>query len=461
MANLLKRILIVDDEESIRVMLAVVLEEEGFCVHQAANGADALDLLKENEIDLILSDVKMPKMSGLNLLKAVKEHYPQIIMMMMSAYGSVDSALSAIQLGAYDYIAKPFKPAEIILLIRKAEEKLNLERENTQLKYDLEHYRGKVVGLCDMVAKSDTMVSVFKTIQKVAQYKSTVLIQGESGTGKELVARAIHQLSDRKDKPWITVNCGAIPDTLLESELFGHKKGAFTDATSDQIGLFLAANGGTIFLDEIGELPINLQVKLLRVLQEEEVRRVGESSAHHVDIRVIAATVRELDKDVEKGGFREDLFYRLNVLPITVPPLRARIDDIPLLVDHFIRVYNERLKTAVKGIENGAMKSLLHYEWPGNVRELENLIERAIVMTDTDVITSEILSPSIMKKKGVVDQYLDSGDLSIKKATRMIEEELIRRALAKTGGNRTKASKLLDISHRALLYKIKEFEIND
>jgi len=454
----LKRVLVVDDEENIRLMLETVLTQEGYEVAVAESGARALEAMEKTSFDVVLSDIRMPRLSGLNLLDKVQELYPQLVVIMMSAYGNVDTAIEAMKRGAYDYIAKPFKPDEVVLLLRKAEERERLKFENVKLRSEVARFKGEG-KLGKMVARGGAMQDVFRTIHKIAEYKTTVLISGESGTGKELVARALHDLSPRAQGLFVPVNCGAIPETLLESELFGHRKGAFTDATRDKKGLFAEADGGTLFLDEIGELPLSLQVKLLRVLQEEEIRRVGDTRDVKVDVRVVAATVRDLSADVNNGRFREDLFYRLNVLPITVPPLRGRMADVPPLVEHFIALNNIRLGMHAQGIAADAMKVLMDYPWPGNVRELENTIEHAMVLSETDVIEVENLPPKIRESKDRIRSTLLSGELSIKKTVRVIEEELIRRALKQTGGNRTAAAKILEISHRALLYKIKEYKL--
>jgi len=321
--------------------------------------------------------------------------------------------------------------------------------------------KGPPADFARMIARSASMQEIFKRIRKIADYKTTVLIQGESGTGKELVARALHDCSTRANKPFVAVNCGAIPENLLESELFGHVKGAFTDASRDKKGLFAEADGGTLFLDEIGELPLNLQVKLLRALQEEEIRRVGDTHSIRVDVRVVAATVRDLAADAKESRFREDLFYRLNVLPIVVPPLRERSEDVPPLVEHFLARNNARLGLRIEGIAPEAMKLLLDYPWPGNVRELENTIEHAMVLAEGQLIEMDSLPAKIRESKDRIRLTLLSGELSIKKTTRIIEEELIRRALKHTGGNRTNAAKILEISHRALLYKIKEYGVRE
>jgi two-component system response regulator AtoC len=454
----LKSILVVDDEENIRHMLGSVLGGEGYDVVLADSADQAIRVMKEQSFDLLLSDIRMPKMTGLELLDVVQQASPQMVVIMMSAYGNVDTAIEAMKRGAYDYIAKPFKPDEVVLVLRKAEEREGLKRENLKLKSDLERIKGEA-GFGRMIARSPGMQELFRTIRKIAEYKTTVLVQGESGTGKELVARAIHDTSLRNNAPFVAVNCGAIPENLLESELFGHCKGAFTDARQDKKGLFSEADNGTLFLDEIGELPLNLQVKLLRALQEEEIRRVGETRDIKIDVRVVAATVRDLGEDVKVGRFRQDLFYRLNVLLLAIPPLRERMEDVPPLVEHFTKLNNIRLGMEHTGMSKDAMKMLMGYPWPGNVRELENTIEHAMVLSESVTIETTDLPPKIQQNKDRIRTTLGSEELSIKKTTRIIEEELIRRALKQTGGNRTNASKILEISHRALLYKIKEYGI--
>jgi two-component system response regulator AtoC len=356
------------------------------------------------------------------------------------------------RLGAYDYISKPFKADEIIITLKKAEERERLKSENIRLKKAFQ----EDYDFRNIIASSPQMLDIFKLIEKVANYNTTVLITGKSGTGKELIAKAIHYNGSRKDKPFIAINCGAIPETLLESELFGHVKGAFTDAVRSKSGLFEEADGGTIFLDEIGELPKELQVKLLRVLQEGELRKVGDSKSRKIDVRVIAATARDLSVEIKKGNFREDLFYRLNVVPVTIPPLRERQGDIPLLVNHFTVIYAKKFGRPIKGVDDEAMKYLISYQWPGNVRELENVIERAIILADDDMIKSENL-PFIKEPSAISRQPSANTGLSIKRAEEAIEKELITKALEMTQGNKTKAAELLEISHRALLYKIKGY----
>jgi two-component system response regulator AtoC len=371
-------------------------------------------------------------------------------------------AIEAMKRGAYDYISKPFRPDEVLLVLKKAEERERLFRENVSLKQALaERRREDPKGIAGVIAGAPRMQELLRTTRKIAEYKTTVLVTGESGTGKELIARAIHDLSPRANEAFVAVNCGAIPESLIESELFGHKKGSFTDAIRDKKGLFEEASGGTLFLDEIGELPLGLQVKLLRVLQEQAVRPVGANDDQKVDVRVVTATVRDLSQMVEEGTFREDLFYRLNVIQVHLPALRERREDIPALLEHFVQRTNQKLGTQCQGASPEAMKLLLAYAWPGNVRELENTIERAVVLSDGPRIEVEGLPERLRENQDKIRQTLQSGELSIKKTTRVIEEELIRKALRSTGGNRTNAAKILEISHRALLYKLKEYGIDD
>jgi two-component system response regulator AtoC len=451
----MRRVLVVDDEENIRLVLRTLLKKHDYQVEAAESAETALEQLERFDPDFVLADVRMNGMTGLELCAELKARSSLATVILMSAYGSVDLAIEAMKVGAYDYISKPFKQDEVLLALTKAEERESLRRENRALKEAMRKER----TFHGILGKSEAIDKVFSTIDKVADYKTTILIQGESGTGKELVARALHSGSSRKNKPFIPLNCGAIPETLLESELFGHKRGAFTDAHADKKGLFAEADQGTLFLDEIGELPLTLQVKLLRVLQEGRIRPLGTARDQAVDVRVIAATVRDLRREVEESRFREDLYYRLNVLQINVPPLRDRRDDVILLVEHFIERNNARLGTQIRDVDQRARKLLLNYPWPGNVRELENTIERAVVLTEGDVITVGDLPERMREPADPVAASLATGELSIKKTARFMEETLIRRALEKTGGNRTAAAKLVEISHRALLYKIKDYGI--
>jgi two-component system response regulator AtoC len=458
----MRRVLVVDDEENLRHMLQILLRREGYEAVGAPSVEAALGELQTKPFDVVLVDLRMPGRPGLELVDEVRKRHLDTTVVVMTAYGSREVAIEAMKRGAYDYLSKPFESDELVLLLRKAEERERLFRENQTLRRELRAGgREPEAGLGEIVAKSARMVEMFRTLRKIAEFKTTVLVGGESGTGKELIARALHRLSPRRDAPFIAVNCGAIPGALLESELFGHRKGAFTDASRDRRGLFEEASGGTLFLDEIGELPLALQVKLLRVLQEEEIRRLGDTQDIQVDVRVVAATARDLVVEVARGAFREDLFYRLNVVHLELPALRERREDIPLLVTHFIERMNARMGLAINGVTAEAMRRLMEHDWPGNVRELENTIERAMVLTDTAQIDVDALTDRIghAHRTPVPVAAPSDDDLSIKRASRRAEEELIRRALAKTAGNRTRAAELLEISHRALLYKIKEYGI--
>jgi two-component system response regulator AtoC len=449
------RILIVDDEENMRHMISELLKGEGYKIETAGNGQEALDKMEIREFELVLCDVRMPQMDGLTFLKHVIKKEVETAVVMMSAYSTVDLAVEAMQLGAVDYISKPFNPDEILLKLQRHDEQERMKREYIQLKKELqsEHRFGNLIG------HSDKMKEVFRTVEKVAGYKTTVLIAGESGTGKELLARAIHYNSPRVAKPFVAINCGAIPENLLESELFGYRKGAFTDAVRSKKGLFEEAHEGTLFLDEIGELPLMLQVKLLRALQEEEIRHIGDNQDIKVDVRIVAATVHDLSKRVEDGSFRSDLYYRLNVLTLHVPPLRERRDDIPLLINHFLHKFNEKLETEVEKVSPEAYQLLLDYQWPGNVRELENILERAMILSPNNTISEEGFPPEVREASQAAAVPPAPEELSLKKAGRALEVELIKQALKATDGNHTHAAKLLEISHRALLYKLKEYNL--
>lgn len=459
MTNSGKPILIIDDEKNMRHMLQVMLGKEGYITETAADGMEGLSKMDEKTFDFILCDIKMPKMDGLTFLKEARAKYPEMTYIMMSAYGTIDTALEAIKLGAYDYIAKPFRSDEVLLTLKKAEERERLKKENIRLQDRLNRIEEKYT-FGNIIARSEAMAGVFELVERVADHKTTVLITGESGTGKELIAKAIHSKSSRAEKPMISVNCGGIPGTLLESELFGYKKGAFTDAVKDKPGLFEEADRSTIFLDEIGELPIQLQVKLLRVLQEEEITPLGATMPRKINARVVAATSRDLKKEVEQGTFREDLFYRINVMTIHLPPLRERRGDIPLLIGHFIDNFNRKLDKNIEGLSSSAMTFLLAHSWSGNIRELENVIERAMILAKDTLITPSDLPSSITSKKEIISSEDQGQSLSIKKETRRLEIELIKRTLELTGGNRSNAAKILEISRPILIAKIKEYGLD-
>ncbi len=453
-----KRLLVIDDEENMRHMLASLLGKAGYLVDTASDGYEGLQMIDRNQYDFILCDIKMPRIDGMEFLKSARDKIADTTVIMMSAYGTIDTAVKAMKLGAYDYISKPFKTDEVYLALKKAEERESLKRENLQLKERIQKIK-ESYNFGKMVAKSRVMQSIFSLSAKVAKYNTTVLIYGASGTGKELIARGIHFSSDRSKNSFVPVNCGGIPETLLESELFGYKKGAFTGALKDKIGLFEEASGGTIFLDEIGEMPLSLQVKLLRVLQGNEIRPVGDSKPKKIDVRVLAATSKNLEQEIKNGTFREDLFYRLNVLPINLPPLRERNEDIPLLCDHFINQFNKRLNKDISNITPAAMSLLLKHNWPGNVRELENVIERALVLAEDKLLAPENFPSLIGEREGAdqIDKIFEG--YSLKDAQKDLEKMLITKALTKTEGNRTKAAQLLEISHPSLLSKIKTYNI--
>jgi two-component system response regulator AtoC len=453
-----KQILIIEDEANMRHMLEVLLEKSGYGVTLVADGQEGLEVTGKERFQFILCDIKMPRMDGMTFLKSAIDTIRDTPVIMMSAYGTVDTAIEAMKLGAYDYISKPFKPDEVLLTLKKAEEREKLKSENLRLKDRIQRIE-RSYTFSNIVAKSKAMQSVFDLVKKVADYKTTVLIHGESGTGKELIARAIHFNGSRHTGPLVSINCGGIPETLLESEMFGYKKGAFTDAWQDKKGHFEEAHEGTIFLDEIGELPLPLQIKLLRVLQEEEITPLGSTATKKVDVRVIAATAKDLAEEIKKGLFREDLYYRINVVTIYLPPLRERREDIPLLTDHFIRQFNGKLNKNLKGISSEVMEQFMVHRWPGNVRELENVIERAILLAPGNILEMSDLPPDLKAARFPSGGLTREGISSIKEASRLLEKNLIERALAKTGGNKSQAAKMLEISRPILLSKIKAYKL--
>ncbi len=449
------RVLVVDDERSMRELLAIMLKQVGHDVVLAEGGEQAIEALKRQVFDLVITDLRMREVDGLGVLRAAKEQSPETVVVVITAFASTETAVEAMKLGAYDYITKPFKMDEIKLTIANALERKRLQDENQALKRQLRRER----GFEDFVGQSRQMVEIFETIRKTADSVSTVLVTGESGTGKELVARAIHEKSPRRSGPFVSVNCAAIPETLMESELFGHAKGAFTGAVASTLGLFSAANGGTLFLDEITEVPPSVQVKLLRAIQEREIRRVGDAKDLKVDVRLVAASNRDVPKAVQEGILREDLFYRLNVIPIHIPPLRERREDIPLLVTHFLRTMSAELRRTVRGVTPAALAVLENYRWPGNVRELENVIERALVLGSGDMLDVDALPPDLRRPREVLDvpvEIPESG-LDLEATLEQIEQRYIQLALARTGGVQIRAAELLRVSFRQLRYKLKKY----
>lgn len=456
----MEKVLVADDELSMREFLEILLHKEGYAVETASTGEEAIKKIERDQPDLIICDIMMPKVNGMDVLRKAKEIDPEALVIMITAYASTESAVEAMKLGAYDYITKPFQVDQIKLVVKKALEHVQLVRENIRLKREVE---SKYV-FENLIGASEPMQKVYEVIRRVAPTKSNVLISGESGTGKELVAKAIHYNSPRRDLPFITVNCGAIPSELLESELFGHLKGAFTGAYGDKRGLFEAANKSTIFLDEIGEIPGHIQVKLLRVIQDKTFKPLGSVKDVNVDVRLIAATNRDLEIAVKQGIFREDLYYRLNVIQIHVPPLRERRDDVPLLIQHFIRNYNIEIGKEIKGIVLEAEKLLLAYDWPGNVRELENTIERAISLTQSEKITVENLPGAIRlaRPESISVPSVPFPDRGIELETILenMERDLILKALERSGGVKNKAAKMLGISFRSFRYRLKKLGLD-
>ena len=457
----MKKLLVIDDEENMRHMLKAMVERHGYEATGAEDGLAAINQIKQKKYDYILCDVKMPRMDGMAFLEEGRELLRDTTVIMMSAYGSIDTAIAAMKAGAYDFISKPFKSDEVLLTLKKAEERKALQRENKKLKEELAEIRSENRIFGRMVAKSSLMKEVFALIRKVASYDTTVLITGESGTGKELVARAIHDNSDRKNKSFVAINCGSIPEHLIESELFGHVRGAFTGADARKIGLFEEAHQATLFLDEIGELPLSMQVKLLRVLQEQEIRPVGGTSQKKIDVRVLAATAKDLASEVKEGKFREDLYYRLNVVQIRLPSLRDRKEDLPILCHHFIKKFNNELKVTVEAITPEAMKAILVYSWPGNVRELENAVQRGVVVSEGRSIDLWHLPKRVTTFQNDAGKELlnlsTGGSLSLKSAQKILEAELIGKALLVCEGNKSHAAELLEISYPSLLSKIKQY----
>lgn len=445
-------ILVVEDGQSQREILRDFLRDEGYPVSEAENGEIALDQLRENYFDLVLTDYKMPGMDGMVLLQAAKQLNPEIDVVVMTAFGTIEAAVRAMKAGASDYIAKPIDLDELQLLIERISGRRTIIRENKMLRKEL---RGKEVTPDQIIFRSVAMEEVINLVGRVAQSRATVLIQGESGTGKELIARLIHDLSPRAEKPMTIVNCAALPENLLESELFGHEKGAFTGATGTRLGRFEEADGGTLFLDEIGELSNTVQVKLLRFLQEREFQRIGGNRTFQSDVRIISATNRNLEERMKEGLFREDLFYRLNVVGITIPPLRERKEDLIPLMDHFLKRFSAENNRKIKGVSSKARDLLMKYNYPGNVRELENILERAVVIARGDYIETADLPFSAVEGNGSGNRNWKRGTL--KDAMAFLEQEMVRESMAETGNHQTRAARILGISERMLRYKLKKY----
>ncbi|MCY1078584.1 sigma-54-dependent transcriptional regulator [Archangium lansingense] len=457
------KILVIDDEANLRKVLAAILRRDGFDVTVAVDGEQGLAEFNKNGADIVVTDLVMPKAGGMEVLRSVNAANPDVPVIIITAHGTVDSAVEAIKAGAFDYITKPFDQAELSAVIAKAAKAHDVAQRSV---------RADAKARAAIIGESPQLQEVFKIIDKVADTPSTVLINGESGTGKELIASALHGASSRRDKPFIKINCAAIPHNLLESELFGYERGAFTGAVTSKPGRFELADGGTLFLDEIGEIPVEMQVKLLRALQEGEFERVGGIKTTRVDVRLIAATNRDLQAEIETGRFRKDLYYRLAVVPIVLPPLRERRADIPTLAGHFVEKYNRKLNKKIEGISDDAMALLQAYSWPGNIRELENLIERVLLFADGPFITAKDLPEPVRQGPATAAPALSAahleastGEGGLKDIVRMkaaeLEKDLITKALEETGGNVTRAARLLQISRKSLQTKMKEFGLRD
>ena len=456
----MEKILVVDDEQSLRDVLSIMLKRAGYAVTSAMDGEEAIEFLNKEIFDLVITDLRMPKLDGMEVLKAVKSASPETVVLIITAFATADSAVEAMKQGAYDYLTKPFQVDEVQLIIRNALEKRRLTTENILLKREM----ASQSSFAQLVGQSEAMQKVFDVVRKVADSKSNVLICGESGTGKELVARAIHYNSARSVLPFVAVNCSAVPETLLESELFGHMKGSFTGAISNKAGLFEIANGGTIFLDEIGDTTPTIQVKLLRVIQEREFRRVGGNQDVKVDVRVVAATNKDLEQAVAEGSFREDLYYRLDVIPIRLPPLRMRTSDIPLLVNHFLERFSKESGKAKPVISPEAMHILLGHEWRGNVRELENLIERVVAfsmegpVTDVEV-RGWLHRPTTQSQQSAMPLDLTDEGLDLEGLINGIEKDLLLKALERSKWVKKKAARMLRLNTRSFRYRLEKYAI--
>ena len=445
-----KKILIVDDDASHRLMLKAFLTDAGYQVYEAGDGQEAIEMVNEQFFDLIMLDLKMKRVGGLEALQRIKEISPAIPVLIMTAYASVKTAVAGLKMGAFDYLVKPLDMDEVLIIVEKALNYNQLQVENKALKSRL----NLQFDFSAIIGKSKKMREVFEVLAMAAPSDATILILGESGTGKELIANAIHQNSLRKDKPFIKVNCAALSENLLESELFGHEKGAFTGAMARRLGRFELAHGGTLFLDEIGDMSLATQAKILRVLQEGEFERLGGEKTIKTDVRLIAATNKNLEKEVEQGTFRKDLYFRLSVVPVYLPALRERKEDIPLLAEHFLKKYAEKNNRLIRGFTPQAMDLLMRYEWPGNVRELENVIERAVILSRNELILPETLPPNLRNSiKNAEDLTAES---LVGRSIKEVEKELILKTLEQTGNNITRAAEILGLTRRGLQYKLKE-----
>lgn len=445
-----KSVLIVDDEASVRESLEKALSKAGYLTRTAGSGTEAINLLSKHTVDIVLSDLKMPNGDGIELLKNIKKKHVDIEVILLTGYGTIETAVEAMKEGAYDFITKPFKKAVILSTVERAIERQNLAQENKYLKAQL----GKGPIIEEIIGNSRSLQEVLEMVERVAPLVSTVLITGESGTGKELIARAIHRKSPRKQNRFIPINCSAIPENLIESELFGHVRGAFTGAVRDKQGLFKVADGGTLFLDEISSVPLNLQVKLLRAIEQKEIMSVGSTNPEIIDVRIIAATNKNLAEEVEQGNFREDLYYRLNVVGINIPPLRDRLEDIPELVNHFIKIYNVQLNKQILGVDKEVLNVFMDYPWKGNVRELENVIERAMILCDEHILHVEHF-PQFSSKK-VSSENIEGG---LKSSLKKFERDSILKALKVADYDKSEAAEILGMSQSTLYRKMSELGI--
>ncbi|MBE0460495.1 MAG: sigma-54-dependent Fis family transcriptional regulator [Candidatus Aminicenantes bacterium] len=453
----MEKILIIDDEKSICDLLSVVFGKQGYEVKKSYTAAKALELIESEDFDLILTDIRLPERSGMYILKQVKKTKPGIPVIMITAYGTIKQAVDALKAGAADYVMKPFDMDELKIIVANCMEKKRLQEENVFLKKEL----SEKYSFENIVGKSKKMIEIFSLIEKIAGIESTVLIRGESGTGKEMAARAIHYLSRRKERPFVTINCGALPEGLLESELFGHVKGAFTGAVVDKKGMFEVAHKGTLFLDEVGETSQLTQVKLLRALQEKTIRRVGGTSEIPVDVRIISATNQDLKRKIENNEFREDLYYRLNVISFEMPPLREKKEDIPLLVNYFIKKHCEKVGRKMKRVAPEVMSLFESYLWPGNIRELENVIERIVAIEDRETITEDCLPEELLAAHGPEIELAIHPGFNLNETVDTIAKQYVQQALYKTGGNMKEAATVLGINYRSLRYLIEKYQLKD